>query len=60
MRANVCLNLGQVFVLWIRSSVGICFRGEWEEGGVPHIHIHGLRHTFGSQMAMAAEAGFAR
>ena len=30
-----------------------------QRAGVPHIHIHGLRHTFGSQMAMAGADPFA-
>lgn len=33
--------------------------GACERAGVPRIHIHGLRHTFGSQMAMAGADPFA-
>ena len=39
----------------IRDSLdGACKRA-----GVPHIRVHGLRHTFGSQMAMAGADPFA-
>lgn len=39
----------------IRDSLnGACARAE-----VPRIHVHGLRHTFGSQMAMAGADPFA-
>jgi len=39
----------------IRESLnGACARA-----GVPRIHVHGLRHTFGSQMAMAGADPFA-
>lgn len=39
----------------IRDSLnGACNRA-----GVPHIRVHGLRHTFGSQMAMAGADPFA-
>jgi integrase len=39
----------------IRDSLdGACKRA-----GVPRIHVHGLRHTFGSQMAMAGADPFA-
>ena len=27
--------------------------------GIPHVRVHGLRHTFGSQMAMAGADPFA-
>jgi integrase len=30
-----------------------------KRAGVPRIHVHALRHTFGSQMAMAAANPFA-
>lgn len=30
-----------------------------KRAGVPRIHVHGLRHTFGSQMAMAGADPFA-
>jgi integrase len=33
--------------------------GACKRAGVPHIRIHGLRHTFGSQMAMAGADPFA-
>lgn len=33
--------------------------GECERAGVPRIHVHGPRHTFGSQMAMAGADPFA-
>lgn len=39
----------------IRASLN----GACERAGVPHIHIHGLRHTFGSQMATAGADPFA-
>jgi integrase len=39
----------------IRESLnGACTRA-----GIPHIRVHGLRHTFGSQMAMAGADPFA-
>ena len=33
--------------------------GACRRAGVPRIHVHGLRHTFGSQMAMAGADPFA-
>jgi hypothetical protein len=39
----------------IRASLN----GACERAGVPHIHIHGLRHAFGSQTAMAGTDPFA-
>jgi integrase len=39
----------------IRDSL----KGACERAGVPHICIHGLRHTFGSQMGMAGADPFA-
>ncbi len=39
----------------IRDSLN----GACERAGVPRIHVHGLRHTFGSQMAMAGADPFA-
>ena len=30
-----------------------------QRAGVPHIRVHGLRHTFGSQVAMAGADPFA-
>ena len=33
--------------------------GACDRAGVPHIRVHGLRHTFGSQMAMAGADPFA-
>jgi len=39
----------------IRASLN----GACERAGVPHIHVHGLRHTFGSQMGMAGADPFA-
>ena len=33
--------------------------GACKRAGVPRIHVHGLRHTFGSQMAMAGADPFA-
>lgn len=30
-----------------------------DRAGVPRLHVHGLRHTFGSQMAMAGADPFA-
>jgi len=33
--------------------------GACKRAGVPHLHVHGLRHTFGSQMAMAGADPFA-
>jgi integrase len=36
------------------SSNGAC-----ERAGVPHIHIHGLRHAFGPQTALAGADPFA-
>jgi integrase len=39
----------------IRESLnGACARA-----GIPHVRVHGLRHTFGSQMAMAGADPFA-
>ncbi len=39
----------------IRESLN----GACKRAGIPHIHVHGLRHTFGSQMAMAGADPFA-
>ncbi|MBE0568750.1 MAG: site-specific integrase [Deltaproteobacteria bacterium] len=39
----------------IRDSLN----GACKRAGVPHIRVHGLRHTFGSQMAMAGADPFA-
>ncbi len=39
----------------IRESLN----GACKRAGVPHIRVHGLRHTFGSQMAMAGADPFA-
>ena len=39
----------------IRDSLN----GAGKRAGVPHIRVHGLRHTFGSQMAMAGADPFA-
>jgi len=39
----------------IRDSLN----GACERAGIPHIRVHGLRHTFGSQMAMAGADPFA-
>src|SRR4030065_51525 len=39
----------------IRESLN----GACQRAGVPHIRVHGLRHTFGSQMAMAGADPFA-
>ena len=33
--------------------------GACKRADVPHLHVHGLRHTFGSQMAMAGADPFA-
>jgi integrase len=33
--------------------------GACDRTGVPRIHVHGLRHTFGSQMAMTGADPFA-
>ena len=30
-----------------------------DRAGIPHVRVHGLRHTFGSQMAMAGADPFA-
>ncbi|MBI5576961.1 MAG: tyrosine-type recombinase/integrase [Deltaproteobacteria bacterium] len=38
----------------IRDSLN----GACKRAGVPHIRVHGLRHTFGSQMAMAGADPF--
>ena len=39
----------------VRESLyGACARA-----GIPHVRVHGLRHTFGSQMAMAGADPFA-
>ena len=39
----------------IRDSLN----GACKRAGVPRLHVHGLRHTFGSQMAMAGADPFA-
>jgi integrase len=39
----------------IRDSL----KGACKRAGVPRLHVHGLRHTFGSQMAMAGADPFA-
>jgi len=39
----------------IRESLN----GACKRAGIPHIRVHGLRHTFGSQMAMAGADPFA-
>lgn len=33
--------------------------GACKRAGIPHVRVHGLRHTFGSQMAMAGADPFA-
>jgi integrase len=41
------------------TDVRDSLKGACERAGVPHICIHGLRHTFGSQMGMAGADPFA-
>jgi len=41
------------------NDVRESLNGACKRAGVPHIRVHGLRHTFGSQMAMAGADPFA-
>jgi integrase len=41
------------------NDVRESLNGACRRAGVPHIRVHGLRHTFGSQMAMAGADPFA-
>lgn len=41
------------------TDIRAILNGACERAGVPHIRIHGLRHSFGSQMAMAGADPFA-
>ena len=41
------------------NDVRESLNGACKRAGVPHVRVHGLRHTFGSQMAMAGADPFA-
>lgn len=41
------------------NDVRESLNGACKRAGIPHIRVHGLRHTFGSQMAMAGADPFA-
>lgn len=41
------------------NDVRESLNGACKRAGIPHVRVHGLRHTFGSQMAMAGADPFA-
>lgn len=56
---------GADYLMHVKTSSGVLndmresLNGACARAGVPRIHVHGLRHTFGSQMAMAGAEPFA-
>jgi integrase len=45
--------------LIVNGDIRECLHGACKRAGVANIRVHGLRHTFGSQMAMAGADPFA-
>jgi integrase len=42
-----------------QNDVRESLNGACKRSGIPHVRVHGFRHTFGSQMAMAGADPFA-